>query len=238
VRMDCIFCTYMYTCIYTYIHRENNNFGLRDEQVTVMKQNKVPALMDSDARFAVKEGMIETKPHGHGDVHTLMHQTGLAKVLLCMCVYVCVCLYVGRYEDKIFYVYACVYVVCMRFAVKKGMIETNPHGHGDVHTLMPRLRCASFIFLYACVYICVYTCIYIYIYIYIYIHTHAYIYTYKHTEKWANSGVRWVIFFQDTIYSYRHTHIHMHTYIHTYIHNIHTEMGQLGCPLGDLFPGH
>jgi len=41
--------------------------------------HQVPALLDSSARFASKGPMIETKPHGHGDVHILMHQTGTAK---------------------------------------------------------------------------------------------------------------------------------------------------------------
>lgn len=60
----------------------------------------MPALIDSEARFAVKDGssprapeagarpwgglrrgvglagLVETKPHGHGDVHTLLYQTG------------------------------------------------------------------------------------------------------------------------------------------------------------------
>jgi UDP-sugar pyrophosphorylase len=58
--------------------QDNNNFGMDEGQVTIMKQNKVPALDNSDARFACKDGVISTKPHGHGDVHTLMHQTGLA----------------------------------------------------------------------------------------------------------------------------------------------------------------
>ena len=58
--------------------KDNGYFGLEPDQVTIMKQNKVPALEDSNARFACKDGVITTKPHGHGDVHTLMHQTGLA----------------------------------------------------------------------------------------------------------------------------------------------------------------
>lgn len=59
--------------------KDNNYFGMEPDQLTIMKQNKVPALKDSDARFASSDGLIATKPHGHGDVHTLMHQTGLAK---------------------------------------------------------------------------------------------------------------------------------------------------------------
>uniref|UniRef100_A0A6U6C210 UTP-monosaccharide-1-phosphate uridylyltransferase n=1 Tax=Guillardia theta TaxID=55529 RepID=A0A6U6C210_GUITH len=59
--------------------QDNNYFGMDSSQLTIMKQNKVPAIKDSDGHFAIKDGKIETKPHGHGDVHTLMHQTGVAK---------------------------------------------------------------------------------------------------------------------------------------------------------------
>mgnify|MGYP003927302185 FL=1 len=60
--------------------KRNNNFGMALGQITIMQQNKVPALKDSQARFAANEdGTIATKPHGHGDVHTLLHQTGTAK---------------------------------------------------------------------------------------------------------------------------------------------------------------
>jgi len=58
---------------------ENSYFGLSNKQVTLMKQELVPALMDIDARIAVKDGHVETKPHGHGDVHALLHQHGLPK---------------------------------------------------------------------------------------------------------------------------------------------------------------
>lgn len=51
-------------------------FGLRKDQVTIVKQEKVPALLNNDAKFSVSPDKleIETKPHGHGDVHTLLHQ--------------------------------------------------------------------------------------------------------------------------------------------------------------------
>lgn len=49
-------------------------FGMPESQITIMKQNKVPAMLDATARFAGKDGRIDTKPHGHGDVHTLLHQ--------------------------------------------------------------------------------------------------------------------------------------------------------------------
>lgn len=55
-------------------------FGYPKAQLTLMKQEKVAALSDNDARIA-KEGLYEVdcKPHGHGDVHSLLHSTGLAK---------------------------------------------------------------------------------------------------------------------------------------------------------------
>jgi len=55
----------------------NAYFGLSRSQVTIMKQELVPALMDIDAKIAVKDGKVEKKPHGHGDVHALLHQHGL-----------------------------------------------------------------------------------------------------------------------------------------------------------------
>ena len=47
-----------------------------------MKQGKVAALQDNDAHLALEEGdqyTINAKPHGHGDVHSLMHSTGTAQ---------------------------------------------------------------------------------------------------------------------------------------------------------------
>ena len=43
-----------------------------------MKQEKVPCLADNDARLALDPKdpfSILTKPHGHGDVHLLMHSS-------------------------------------------------------------------------------------------------------------------------------------------------------------------
>jgi len=55
----------------------NSNFGL---QVTIMKQEKVPSLQDSDARLALaSKYVLDSKPHGHGDVHVLLHSTGTAQ---------------------------------------------------------------------------------------------------------------------------------------------------------------
>lgn len=59
-----------------------NFFGLEPDQVSIMMQDKVPALSDSLGRLSLAKGdrwTVETKPHGHGDVHHLLHRTGLAQ---------------------------------------------------------------------------------------------------------------------------------------------------------------
>jgi len=60
---------------------QNNLFGLDPSQLTIMKQEKVPAMQDNEARFALESNrlLLETKPHGHGDVHTLLYQHNLTK---------------------------------------------------------------------------------------------------------------------------------------------------------------
>jgi UDP-sugar pyrophosphorylase len=60
--------------------KANDNFGMAEGQITLMKQEKVAALSDNDARIAMDGPYhIEAKPHGHGDVHALMHSTGTAE---------------------------------------------------------------------------------------------------------------------------------------------------------------
>ena len=61
---------------------KNRNFGMTSEQLVIMKQEKVPSLIDNQAHFITEEDNpyeIETKPHGHGDVHVLMQLTGTGK---------------------------------------------------------------------------------------------------------------------------------------------------------------
>ena len=55
---------------------KNKYFGMDDKQLIIVKQEKVPAMIDVEARFALaKDSLeIETKPHGHGDIHTLLFQ--------------------------------------------------------------------------------------------------------------------------------------------------------------------
>ena len=60
----------------------SNYFGLESGQVTVLRQELVPALADIDARLALdKPYELNMKPHGHGDIHMLLHSSGTAKKL-------------------------------------------------------------------------------------------------------------------------------------------------------------
>lgn len=59
---------------------EHDNFGMASGQVQIIKQEKVPSLSDNDAHFtqsSTDPHLIETKPHGHGDVHALLHRSGM-----------------------------------------------------------------------------------------------------------------------------------------------------------------
>ncbi|MEI8294827.1 MAG: UTP--glucose-1-phosphate uridylyltransferase [bacterium] len=60
----------------------NRNFGLEAGQVTILRQELVPALSDMKASLALeKKYELLLKPHGHGDIHTLLHTSGMAKKL-------------------------------------------------------------------------------------------------------------------------------------------------------------
>lgn len=52
-------------------------------QIILVKQEKVPAFVNNEAKFSLinKDGklQIETKPHGHGDIHTLLYQHGIVQ---------------------------------------------------------------------------------------------------------------------------------------------------------------
>ena len=57
----------------------HGNFGMLAGQVTLLQQEKVPCLSDNDARLAADKKdpfQLMTKPHGHGDVHYLLHSSG------------------------------------------------------------------------------------------------------------------------------------------------------------------
>jgi UDP-sugar pyrophosphorylase len=60
----------------------NNWFGLKKEQVHILKQELVPAIADNDGRLALKEKYeLILKPHGHGDIHMLLYTSGVAAKL-------------------------------------------------------------------------------------------------------------------------------------------------------------
>ncbi len=61
---------------------KNSRFGLAENQVILLRQELVPALSDINARLAL-EGpcRLALKPHGHGDIHMLLHTSGTARRL-------------------------------------------------------------------------------------------------------------------------------------------------------------
>ncbi len=60
----------------------NKRFGLAESQVILLRQELVPALSDIDARLALDGPcQLALKPHGHGDIHILLHTSGTAEKL-------------------------------------------------------------------------------------------------------------------------------------------------------------
>lgn len=60
--------------------KENSYFGMQPDQVVLMKQEKVACIADGEGNIAMENDfLIQTKPHGHGDVHMLLHSKGIAK---------------------------------------------------------------------------------------------------------------------------------------------------------------
>jgi len=59
--------------------KDNNNFGMRADQISFVVQAGVPALSNQEAHFVPDNNSILCKPHGHGDVHSLLAQSGLPK---------------------------------------------------------------------------------------------------------------------------------------------------------------
>jgi len=60
--------------------KDNNNFGMDDDMITIVTQDKVPALKDGSAGLALDDDdrwTVQTKPHGHGDVHHLLFKEGI-----------------------------------------------------------------------------------------------------------------------------------------------------------------
>lgn len=63
--------------------KKNDYFGMDEDQITIVQQGKgVPALFDNDAHIALVSDEaydIQMKPHGHGDIHALLHSHNVAK---------------------------------------------------------------------------------------------------------------------------------------------------------------
>jgi len=60
---------------------KHNYFGIEKDQIDIIKQENVPALIDNSAKIAFDKEKVKviTKPHGHGDVHNLLFDSGVAK---------------------------------------------------------------------------------------------------------------------------------------------------------------
>lgn len=60
--------------------KDNNYFGRDPDLVTIVTQDKVAALKDGNAGLALDDDdrwSVQTKPHGHGDVHHLLYREGI-----------------------------------------------------------------------------------------------------------------------------------------------------------------
>ena len=59
--------------------KANNNFGMNGEgQLTLLKQELVPTFADNECHFGMKSKYeLGEKPHGHGDVHSLLYNSGM-----------------------------------------------------------------------------------------------------------------------------------------------------------------
>ena len=60
----------------------NEYFGMKKSQVTLLKQEKVASISNDYGAIACDSNdpyRILTKPHGHGDIHYLLHSSGIAQ---------------------------------------------------------------------------------------------------------------------------------------------------------------
>ncbi len=66
----------------TALLESQNYFGMDKDQITIVQQGDgVPALQDNDATIAMDPkdpSKIQAKPHGHGDIHALLHSNKVA----------------------------------------------------------------------------------------------------------------------------------------------------------------
>jgi UDP-sugar pyrophosphorylase len=60
----------------------NRYFGAKPQQVHLLKQGRVPCFINPAGHLALDSHdpyALQVKPHGHGDVHALLHSSGLVK---------------------------------------------------------------------------------------------------------------------------------------------------------------
>ena len=57
---------------------KNKYFGMKEGQISIVKQEKCPAIIDNECHLALMKDklLVETKPHGHGDIHYLLYKSG------------------------------------------------------------------------------------------------------------------------------------------------------------------
>lgn len=62
--------------------QRSSYFGAKPQQIHLIKQGRVPCFINPSGHLALETHdpyALQVKPHGHGDVHALMHSSGLAK---------------------------------------------------------------------------------------------------------------------------------------------------------------
>jgi UDP-sugar pyrophosphorylase len=62
--------------------KTNANFGMEEDQIILLKQEKVASIANDQGHLARDPDnpySLQTKPHGHGDVHYLLHSSGTAQ---------------------------------------------------------------------------------------------------------------------------------------------------------------
>ena len=61
--------------------KKHSNFGMKENQIILIKQNKFPSFLDNECHLSFQKDkfLLQTKPHGHGDIHFLLYQSGLAQ---------------------------------------------------------------------------------------------------------------------------------------------------------------
>lgn len=66
----------------TALLEQKDFFGLNKQQIHILKQDLVPAIASPDGKLALSAPLeLLQKPHGHGDIHLLLYNSGILKPL-------------------------------------------------------------------------------------------------------------------------------------------------------------